>query len=91
MLDQNFIDASSHLFRETEQISGTRDFCFMAMDSFKKAIHDFSGDNKSLQEEIADMVKLVKSTSPRISLLMFMVLKLQKNLKIIQKKIKMFQ
>ncbi len=82
MLDQNFIDSGSLLFRETEQISGTRDFCFMAMDSFEKAIHDFSGDEISLQEEVADMVKLVKSTSPRISLLMFMVFKIAEEFRI---------
>ncbi len=76
MISPSFIDSTSLLFRETEQISGTRDFCFMAMDSFKKSVHDFSGKKGSLENEVLDMVKLVKSTSPRISLLMFMIFKI---------------
>jgi len=82
MIDKNFLNALSLLFRETEQISGTRDFCFLALDSLQKAIDDFSGNTEELLIEIHDVMEMVRSTSPRISLLMFMFFNINKEFKL---------
>jgi len=82
MINQKFLNALSSLFRETEQMSGTRDFCFLALDSLEKAIEDFSGNKEELIIEIHDVMEMVRSTSPRISLLMFMFFSINKEFKL---------
>lgn len=69
----NFLQNISALFRECEQMFASRDFCFLAMESIKKAILDFRGSNQELFSEMEKMVEIVKSTTPRIALLMMMV------------------
>ena len=86
MIDKAFLNSLSLLFRETEQISGTRDFCFLALDSLQKAIDDFSGNTEELFIEMKDLMEMVRSTSPRISLLMFMFFNINKEFKYFCKK-----
>ncbi len=77
MFSKKLLSSASTLFRESEQIVGTRDFCFSAIKSLSSAITTFSGSKEELREELKNMVYLVKNTSPRISLLMFMFFKIK--------------
>lgn len=63
----------SQIFLDTEKVFGSRDSCFLAMDSMKDAVCSFSGTSDELQEEITSLAKSVTSMSPRIALLIMMV------------------
>jgi len=72
MPNKEIIDNTSSLFREVESSFGTRDFCYLALDSFSKSINTFVGTTDEFYEQIKQLLFIVKNTSPRISLLIFM-------------------
>lgn len=63
----------SQLFLDTEKVFGSRDSCFLAMDSMKEAVSCFSGTSDELQTEITTLAKTVTAMSPRIALLIMMM------------------
>ncbi|QQS59805.1 hypothetical protein IPN35_02970 [Candidatus Peregrinibacteria bacterium] len=69
---KNIVTTISVLFRECEQIFGSRDFSFLAIESLRKAVVDYKGTRKEFCMETEKMVEIVKNTSPRIALLIMM-------------------
>jgi translation initiation factor 2B subunit (eIF-2B alpha/beta/delta family) len=66
-------EALSSLFLETERLIGSRDTCFLAMNSLKESIDSFKGTQNELHHEIRSLTKAVTEMSPRIALLIVMM------------------
>ncbi len=72
-MDNTLLNTLSGLFLDIERTFGTRDCCFMAMESLKKSFLSFSGTREELRQEFQKVMELIKNTSPRIALLMFLI------------------
>ncbi|MEI7511412.1 MAG: hypothetical protein WCJ84_04615, partial [Candidatus Peregrinibacteria bacterium] len=72
-LKLRLLNSLSTLFIDIEHGFGTRNCCLMAMESLKKSLLSFGGSREELRQEFRKIVELLKNTSPRIALLMFVV------------------
>lgn len=69
---KSLVKGISDLFRECEQMFGSRDFSFLAIESLRKSVLDFRGTREEFAKEVEKMTEIVRNTSPRIALLMMM-------------------
>ena len=67
----------SSIFIESERIFGSRDCCFLAMESLKEGILGFKGSQAELHNEFHTVAKTITHMSPRIALLIMMMFAIQ--------------